>query len=216
MFYGCSVSLVKADMRLVFLSLILAATSFAAAPPVAPGHSLWAATWTIADFDGDGQPDLLTTHPEGYAELQLSSRTGASFSFLANGGDLGISIAARDVDGDHDLDLVITARGSHRPIGVWINDGRGVFKEGNAEAYSASIWQVNGAGFMAPAPPLPSCASTLQERRTALDLPLGVLQAGWRPSGSTPNLAAVVRVRAPFSLASPRAPPLSVFFSSNV
>src|SRR5258708_15040220 len=140
-------------MRLVFLSLILAATSFASTPSLASGHSLWAATWTIADFDGDGQPDLLTTHPEGYVELQLSSRTGASFSFPVLGGDLGISIAARDVDGDHDLDLVITARGSHRPIGVWINDGRGAFEEGNAEAYSAATWQVNGPGFMAPSAP---------------------------------------------------------------
>jgi hypothetical protein len=53
----------------------------------------------------------------------------------------GLHISARDVDGDHDLDLVITSTFGREPVGVWINDGHGRFTLGNADAYAKSIWQ---------------------------------------------------------------------------
>src|SRR5262249_20091760 len=41
----------------------------------------------------------------------------------------GVNISAVDVDGDHDLDLVISGRFVGRRIGIWINDGTGSFTE---------------------------------------------------------------------------------------
>jgi hypothetical protein len=53
----------------------------------------------------------------------------------------GLHITARDVDGDRDLDLVITSEFGREPIGIWINDGHGAFTKGQAEVYVRSIWQ---------------------------------------------------------------------------
>src|SRR5262249_43954433 len=57
-----------------------------------------------------------------------------SFIF-ADTNALDVNIAAVDVDGDHDLDLVINGRFTWQKIGVWINDGRGVFTQ-NFHLYS--------------------------------------------------------------------------------
>jgi hypothetical protein len=72
-------------------------------------------------------------------ELTLSSRVGPS-SFTVSAEEGGLRIIPRDVDGDGDLDLVITSARSFTPVGVWINDGHGGFTQGDATAYSRSFW----------------------------------------------------------------------------
>jgi hypothetical protein len=44
------------------------------------------------------------------------------------------------VNGDWNLDLVITTAWSFTPVGVWINDGHGGFIRSDATAYPQSIW----------------------------------------------------------------------------
>jgi hypothetical protein len=50
-----------------------------------------------------------------------------------------VDIAAVDVDGDHDLDLVISSRFPLQRIGVWINDGKGSFTQNLYTLYSAPV-----------------------------------------------------------------------------
>jgi len=50
-----------------------------------------------------------------------------------------LHLSPRDVDADHDIDLVITTLSGER-VGVWLNDGRGQFTEGVSAQYPEWIW----------------------------------------------------------------------------
>lgn len=101
----------------------------------------------VADFDGDGLPDLAIARAEGWSpsgyryriDLDLSTRAGLS-SFTVSAQRGGLRITPRDVNGDWDLDLVITTAWSFTPVGVWINDGHGGFARGDLTTDSLSIW----------------------------------------------------------------------------
>jgi hypothetical protein len=103
----------------------------------------------LADFDGDSRTDIAFAKPRGLAngvfhyqvEVLLSGRPRATFEVESGRAGGGLHIVARDVDGDQDLDLVITTEFSGEPVGVWINDGHGGFTPGDAAIYPASIWQ---------------------------------------------------------------------------
>ena len=110
-----------------------------------PGHLLDHIGWTVADFDGDNQPDLVITQTQGRGYLlqfQLSgNREGGApgrtlFPPLPSA--FGLHLTPRDVDGDHDLDIVITSGFARQPVAVWINDGQGRFEEGDLTAYPAA------------------------------------------------------------------------------
>ncbi len=49
-------------------------------------------------------------------------------------------IVIADVDGDQDLDLVVTSWPQSGHVRIWINDGTGRFDEGDATLYSAAVW----------------------------------------------------------------------------
>jgi len=99
---------------------------------------------TFGDLDGDHETDLALSRELGQSdsayvyrvELKLSeTHQPVSFTF-SNTDGLGVNIAAVDVDGDHDLDLVINGRFTGQRIGVWTNDGRGVFTQNLYSLYS--------------------------------------------------------------------------------
>jgi hypothetical protein len=95
---------------------------------VAPG-----VPFAIADFDGDLLPDLISvqTGARGAAgtnywiQLRLSEAGKQSIRLVAPTG--GLSIEARDVNGDNTIDLVLATAWSRKPIAIFLNDGRGNF-----------------------------------------------------------------------------------------
>ncbi len=91
--------------------------------------------WVLADLDGDHKPDFaggqrLGPTKDGYfyqVQLQLSS-DAASGSFTVLHTDmLGLKITGLDIDGDKDIDLIISDRFFAQHIGIWLNDGKGRF-----------------------------------------------------------------------------------------
>jgi len=186
-------------------------------PP--PLRSLEQAGWTVADFDGDKQPDLAFANAKGRGgytlELELSTRASAgrnSFPALPTS-PFGIHLTARDVDGDHDLDIVITAGFADKPVAIWINDGKGQFEEGDIAAYPAWIW-LQGSSVSTQS--LPSSAQLLfnQNRRSGFWLDRFIVLHWPVPSSQGKQ------VQGPYLLTYPipadtrpaRAPPLSFSF----
>jgi hypothetical protein len=136
---------------------------------------LWDQGCVIADLDGDGRPDFAIVRAEGWGskgfqyriELDLTTRVGlTSFSVSAQRG--GLRIIPRYVNGDWDLDLVITSAWSFTPVGVWINDGHGGFTQGDLTAYSRSIW-TEGPGVSSDAPHDRPQATVPQSYRSCID-----------------------------------------------
>jgi hypothetical protein len=140
-----------------YLGLLLAVWWFTA-PASASGaahstmamHFLRAGIAAVADLDGDHLPDVASGVKTGHTSAGYSYRVdvdlsgGAaqkSFFSVFSEEPNGLNIEAIDVDGDHDLDLVITSRLSLRPIGVWINDGSGSFTPGHLNEYSVPVWE---------------------------------------------------------------------------
>jgi hypothetical protein len=118
-----------------------------------PGFSILSApllygSGTLADLDGDRRADFAFSSPQGVVngayryrvDVYLATGSGTTFDVDSKASG-GLHISARDVDGDHDLDLVITSQFGHEPVGVWINDGHGQFTQDHAGAYAEGIWQ---------------------------------------------------------------------------
>jgi hypothetical protein len=101
-----------------------------------PAFDSYQILWAAADFDGDKAVDL--------ARVKLRR---AGNSVVASGVDLfafckhsvppifgsvrqpGLVLTARDIDADHDQDLVLRDAFAGEALGVWLNDGMGGFSE---------------------------------------------------------------------------------------
>jgi hypothetical protein len=89
--------------------------------------------FAIADFDGDVRPDLASIQSgvnnsgttNYWIELQLSTVGQQAIQLFAPAG--GLRIEARDVNGDHSVDLVLATAWFRRPVAILLNDGHGVF-----------------------------------------------------------------------------------------
>lgn len=100
-------------------------TALASAPPGLP--------YAVADFDGDNLPDMAAAEG-GFASASVAnysirfnlSGTGSlSIPLIAPAG--GLSVEARDVNGDHILDLIVATTWKRQPVAVFLNDGHGSF-----------------------------------------------------------------------------------------
>ena len=109
----------------------LGAAGFAPAVPIGPGHYTYDVE--IADFDGNGTPDIFQTNNNFNApatidpcELYLNSG-GGTFTSIPQPAMTGFYSAAGDVDGNGLADVVLDSQ-------VWLNNGGGTFTAGSAIA----------------------------------------------------------------------------------
>lgn len=101
----------------------------------------------ISDLDGDQRADLALAEPEWAPagpnryriDIRLTRGPAATFYVDASLSE-GLRITARDIDGDDDLDLLVTTR-FERLLGVWINDGHGRFSVGMVTPNLQALWQ---------------------------------------------------------------------------
>lgn len=113
----------------------------------------------VADFDGDLHPDsarIQTGSSDGARtsyciRLELTSAGHQSIQVMGPIG--GLEIAARDVNGDHAVDLVLTAAWFRQPVAILLNDGHGNFSQVDPSAYPGAFDQ-SFANWGAPAYPM--------------------------------------------------------------
>jgi hypothetical protein len=97
--------------------------------------------YAVADFDGDLRPDLADVQigrsdvslTDYWIRLQLSAAGRQTILVVAPSG--GLQIDARDVNGDHALDLVLTTTWLRQPVAILLNDGRGNFSRVDPTAF---------------------------------------------------------------------------------
>lgn len=120
-----------------------AANANVAKAPIAaarPGLS-----FAVADFDGDLRPDLASVQSGANdsgstnyrIQLHLSSVGQQSIQLVAPTG--GLFIEARDVNGDHAIDLVLTTAWFRRPVAIYLNDGHGGFSRAQPNAFPGAF-----------------------------------------------------------------------------
>jgi len=132
----------------LLVSLALICGSAAAAAPVKERSSTSVgpvSSFAISDLDGDLHPDLVNVHTgriggfvtEYWVQLHLTSSSRQSIRLVAPSG--GLLIAARDVNGDHAVDLVVATAWLKRPVAVLLNDGHGSFSQVELTAFPGAF-----------------------------------------------------------------------------
>jgi hypothetical protein len=110
-----------------------------AAAPVSLGQQL-----AISDFDGDLHPDLASVQAGATAsgstdywiQLQLSAVGRQSIRIVAPAG--GLLLEARDVNGDHAVDLILSTL-FRQPVAIFLNDGHGSFSRVAPSAFPGAF-----------------------------------------------------------------------------
>lgn len=126
------------------------------APRVTPGADLGSTAiasagpglpFAIADFDGDHRPDLASIQSgqmdsssstnDYWVQVQLSRSGPTLFRLVAPKG--GLRIEARDVNGDHAVDLILSTAWLRQPVAILLNDGHGSFLRVAPTAFPAAF-----------------------------------------------------------------------------
>jgi hypothetical protein len=113
-----------------------AETGSGAVTSVGPGPQ-----FAIADFDGDARADLARIQAgsnssgttDYWIQLQLTVAGWESIRLVAPAG--GLWIEARDVNGDHAIDLVVATAWFNQPVAILLNDGHGSFSRVEPSAF---------------------------------------------------------------------------------
>jgi hypothetical protein len=106
-------------------------------------------TFAIADFDGDLLPDSASVqaepNPSGGTDyriqLQLSAVGRQSLRLIGPSG--GLSVEARDVNGDHAVDLVVSTAWHKQPVAIFLNNGHGRFSRAELSAFPRAFIHAN-------------------------------------------------------------------------
>jgi hypothetical protein len=93
------------------------------------------ARFVFADLDGDQKPDLALVEMQSQRSaksnysIHVKLSAGAESAIAVNAPMGGLRVAARDVNGDDNLDLIVTSNLDGHFIEVLLNDGRGNFSQ---------------------------------------------------------------------------------------
>jgi hypothetical protein len=101
--------------------------------------------FAVADFDGDLRPDTASVQSgadragatDYRIQVQLSTVGQQSIRLVAPTG--GLFIEARDVNGDHAVDLVLTTAWFRQPVAIYLNDGHGGFSRAEPNAFPGAF-----------------------------------------------------------------------------
>lgn len=101
--------------------------------------------FAIDDFDGDLHPDIASiqsgrsdsSRTNYWIQLQLSEAGRQSIQLVAPAG--GLIIEARDVNGDHAIDLVLSTAWLRQPVAIFLNDGHGNFSRAEPTAFPGAF-----------------------------------------------------------------------------
>jgi hypothetical protein len=135
---------------LVSLSRSAVAASRGTNVPGAPIASLGPGSSTaIADFDGDQRLDCVSV--VGGQIGSASTNYLIQFELTASGRQViqvtgpsgGLAIEARDVNGDHAIDLVITTAWLRQPVAILLNDGHGRFSRAEPNEFPGAFGSSN-------------------------------------------------------------------------
>ncbi|MBS2026729.1 MAG: VCBS repeat-containing protein [Deltaproteobacteria bacterium] len=110
-------------------------------PPATYGTAQGPLDLAVGDFNHDGVPDVATACQYGVSggvSVLLGFGDGGFDSALPTLGGESASIAAGDVDGDGNLDLVATVLGSTPSVAVFLGNGNGTFQSGVTHAAGLS------------------------------------------------------------------------------
>jgi hypothetical protein len=142
----------RQPLRMLFFLVLLlsfsAAANTAKAAGIQNGATLSSGpdlTIAIADFDGDRRLDLASVRTGDNAsgsstywiQFQFSASGRESVQLVAPAGGLGIE--ARDVNGDHTVDLIFTTAWLRQPVAILLNDGHGGFSRVEPAAFPAAF-----------------------------------------------------------------------------
>lgn len=152
--------LFRSLILLLFLGLVGGSAAAAADVQSAPVTSVGPGPqFAIDDFDGDLHPDIASiqaaqsdfSRTDYWIQLQLSAVERQSILVVGPVG--GLLIEARDVNGDHAVDLLLSTAWLRHPVAILLNDGHGSFSrvEPNAfpEAFTQSTTKWNSASDQA-------------------------------------------------------------------
>lgn len=164
-----------------------------AVAPVSLGQQL-----AISDFDGDLHPDLAIVQAGATAsgstdywiQLQLSAVGRQSIRLVAPAG--GLLIEARDVNGDHAVDLILLTS-LKQPVAIFLNDGHGSFSRVAPSVFPGAF------GY-----PLTNWASESDQAMEAVGAPPqsrpGILQAAKLLTNIRPGADSISRAGAGFAV----------------
>ena len=139
-------------LSVVIVCLLAVAVEIALASRYLPGETLphpaggavsrvLGVHFVVADFDGDWKPDLAIVesanprHAPGNYAIRLQLSAAAEVSFLVTIPSGGVRVAARDVNGDNLLDVIVSSISDERVVAVLLNHGHGVFSRAEPSSY---------------------------------------------------------------------------------
>src|SRR5215467_245901 len=102
-------------------------------------HRLSYLTRLDHDLDGDHIPETATIRQRGYLyQVNIHFTTGRPklrLTTYITEGVAGLSFQTTDIDNDSQDDLVIISATSVRPIAIWLNQGKAIFKKVSSWSY---------------------------------------------------------------------------------